>query len=75
MAVKNKLRLLLESRGLTIYRFQREVGIAQRTAYGLVNNPGQLPSSTVLGKICAVYKIQPSEVLEWVASAAEPDCE
>ena len=64
--MKNKIKSLLESRGITTYRFQRDAGIAQRTAYDLVNNPDQLPSSTVLSKICDAYEIQPSEVLVWV---------
>lgn len=66
MPVKNKLRELLTAREITVYRFQRDVGVAQRTAYDLVNNPYQLPSSTVLSKICDAYRIQPNEVLEWI---------
>ena len=65
--MKNKLKSLLESRAISVYRFQRDVGIAQRTAYDLVNNPGQLPSSTVLSKICDAYQIQPNEVLVWIS--------
>lgn len=62
----NKIRTFLQSRDITAYRFQKDVGIAQRTAYDLYNNPDQLPSSTVLSKICDAYKIQPGEILEWV---------
>lgn len=66
MPVINKIRTFLQSRDITAYRFQKDVGIAQRTAYDLYNNPDQLPSSTVLSKICDAYKIQPGEILEWV---------
>ena len=65
--MKNKLKSLLESREISVYRFQRDVGIAQRTAYDLVNNPCQLPSSVVLSKICDAYQIQPNEVLVWIS--------
>jgi hypothetical protein len=66
MPVKNKLKQFLDSEGITPYRFKLDVGIAQKTAYDLYNNPGQLPSSTVLSKICDAYKIQPCKILEWV---------
>lgn len=68
MPVRNKIKAFLEDRGITPYRFKLDVSIAQRTAYDLVANPEQLPSSTVLSKICGAYKIQPGEILEWVES-------
>ncbi|MCG6138840.1 MAG: helix-turn-helix transcriptional regulator [Nostoc sp. LLA-1] len=66
MSVKNKIKEFLHERGITAYQFRKEVGIAQRTAYDLYNNPNQLPSSTVLSKICDAYEVQPGELLEWV---------
>lgn len=66
----NKIKSFLDGRGITPYRFQKDVGIAQRTAYDLYNIATQLPSSTVLGKICDTYKIQPGEILEWVGEGA-----
>lgn len=71
--MRNKLRVLLTSKGISVYRFQRDVGVAQRTAYDLVNNPSQIPSSAVLIKICDAYEIQPNEVLEWSARPTESD--
>ena len=64
----NKVKEFLDTRGVTPYRFRLDVGIAQRTAYDLYNNSGQLPSSVVLSKICDTYKVQPGEILEWVPS-------
>lgn len=64
--MKNKIKTFLDRRGITPYRFRKDTGIAQRTAYDLYNNPEQLPSSTVLGKICDAYEVQPGELLEWV---------
>jgi len=68
MAVINKIKTFLDERSVTPYRFRIDVGIAQRTAYDLYNNSGQLPSSVVLSKICDTYKVQPGEILEWVPS-------
>jgi DNA-binding Xre family transcriptional regulator len=73
MPVKNKIKSFLDNRGITPYQFRKTVGIAQRTAYDLYNNPGQLPSSTVLTKICDTYEIQPSELLEWVKRQTEDE--
>jgi DNA-binding Xre family transcriptional regulator len=71
MPVKNKIREFLEARGITPYRFRADVGIAPKTAYDLTNNPDQLPSSTVLSKICDAYEVQPNDVLEWVKADGE----
>lgn len=66
MPVKNRIKLFLDSRGITPYKFKKDVGIAQRTAYDLYNNPDQLPSSPVLSKICDTYKVPPGQILDWV---------
>jgi DNA-binding Xre family transcriptional regulator len=66
VSVKNKIKEFLHERGITAYQFRKDVGIAQRTAYDLYNNPDQLPSSTVLNKICDTYEVQPGELLEWI---------
>ena len=66
MPVKNKIKQFLDSMGVTPYQFERKAKIAHRTAYDLYNNPDQLPSSTVLTKICDAYEIQPGEILEWI---------
>ncbi|MBW4566085.1 MAG: helix-turn-helix transcriptional regulator [Mojavia pulchra JT2-VF2] len=73
MSVKNKIKKFLYERGITAYQFRKDVGIAQRTAYDLYNNPDQLPSSTVLSKICDTYEVQPGEVLEWVPKSEKPE--
>jgi DNA-binding Xre family transcriptional regulator len=72
MPVKNKIKSFLEARQITPYRFGKDVEISQTTAYALVNNPDQLPSSTVLSKICDTYKIQPNDVLEWAEGEDPP---
>ncbi len=69
--MKNKIREFIDARGLSVYRFRQEVGVAQKTAYDLCNNPDQLPSSTVLKKICDTYEVQPGEILAWVKPLKE----
>ncbi|MBW4645600.1 MAG: helix-turn-helix transcriptional regulator [Goleter apudmare HA4340-LM2] len=66
MPVRNKIKELVDGKGISVYQFRKDVGIAQRTAYDLYNNPEQLPNAVVLAKICDHYEIQPNEVLEWV---------
>ena len=66
MTVRNKIKDFLDSRELTVYRFQKDTGIARRTAYDLTNKPDQLPATPVLIKICDTYRIQPCEILEWI---------
>ena len=65
-AVINTIKEFVDAQGITPYQFRKDVGIAQRTAYDLYNNPLQLPSSSVLTKICDCYEIQPSILLKWI---------
>lgn len=66
MTVRNKIKHFVDSKGMSVYQFRKDTGIAQRTAYDLYNNPDQIPNATVLKKICDRYEIQPNEILEWV---------
>lgn len=65
--IRNKIKQFLDSRGITPYQFEKQAKIAHRTAYDLYNNPLQIPSSSVLDKICSTYNIQPGDILEWVS--------
>ena len=69
--MKNKIKEFCDGRGMTPYRFYKNVGLAPKTGYDLYNNPCQLPSSTVLSKICDFFCVQPNDILEWVPSRAE----
>lgn len=64
--MKNRIKDFLAEKGISVYRFRKDVGIAASTAYDLSNRPDQLPSSTVLTKICDAYEVQPNEILVWV---------
>ena len=68
MVLQNKVKEFTESRGLTIYKFVQQTGIAMSTGYRLSQNPTHLPSIAVLEAICDRYEVQPSEILEWVPS-------
>ena len=71
MPVRNQIKQLIDLKGITVYQFMKDVGIAQRTAYDLYNNHRQLPSSTVLTKICDAYQVPVSEILVWIPSEIE----
>ncbi|NET32956.1 MAG: helix-turn-helix transcriptional regulator [Cyanothece sp. SIO1E1] len=66
MAMKNKIKEFLDGRGITVYKFRQDTGLANKTAYDLYNNPFQYPAKGVMEKICKTYKIQPGILLEWV---------
>ena len=72
MPMRNKIKQFIDSRPeLTIYRFRKDTGIANKTAYDLYHNPAQYPSKDVMDKICSTYKVQPGLLLEWIPAAAE----
>jgi DNA-binding Xre family transcriptional regulator len=66
VTVVNKIQEFINSKNISKYKFMKDTGVAQRTAYDLCNNPTQLPSPDVLRKICNTYQIQPGEILEWL---------
>ena len=70
MPVQNKLKTFLSDRNITRYKFGKDAGLAPGTAYDLYKNPDQIPSGIVLAKICDLYEVQPSELLEWVPPIA-----
>ncbi|AUT04641.1 DNA-binding protein (plasmid) [Nostoc sp. CENA543] len=70
MPVRNTIKEFVDSKGITVYQFRKETGIAQATAYNLYNNPQQLPAPGVLAKICDRYECQPGELLRWDSKKA-----
>ncbi|PZO11257.1 MAG: XRE family transcriptional regulator [Leptolyngbya foveolarum] len=71
MAVRNKIKEFVESQGMSVYAFREKTGIANKTAYDLVNTPSQIPSGNVISKICDAFEVQPNEILEWVPNAGK----
>ncbi len=67
MPMINKVKDLIDSKGISVYKFWKETGISSTTAYELYNNPAHLPSIRVLERVCVAYKLQPNDVVEIVS--------
>ena len=69
MAMRNRVKPLVDDLNLTPYKFAQEVGIAYNTAYRLYNKPDKLPDIGVVEKICRRFPgTQPNDVIYY-----EPD--
>jgi DNA-binding Xre family transcriptional regulator len=66
MAMRNRIKKLVDSKGISVYQFWQDTGISRNTAYALYNNPDQYPGRDVMDAICATYRVQPGDLLEWV---------
>lgn len=64
--MKNKIKQLLDSQGITPYRFQKETGLSVRTSYKLYNEEDHLPDGKTIAIICNLYKVEPNDILETV---------
>ena len=64
--MRNKIKEFIDGKGITVYRFREDTGIANKTAYDLYNHPDKYPAESVMSKICAAYRVQPGDLLEWV---------
>lgn len=62
----NKVKPFLESRGMSVYKFIQDTGVAPATGYKLAKSPSYLPGIRVLEVICDTYQVQPGEIVEWV---------
>jgi len=63
MVLKNRVKQFTENKGITVYRFIKDTGIAPNTGYKLARDADHLPSITVLEAICDYYKVDPSEII------------
>ncbi len=63
----NKVKNVVDSRGISVYRFRQETGMSATAAYELYNNPKHLPSLKNVERICEAYKLQPNDLLEIVS--------
>lgn len=68
MTMKNRIKEFVDGKGMSVYEFRKQTGIANRTAYDLYNNPEQYPGKGVMESICSTFNIQPGDLLYW-----EPD--
>ena len=69
MAVRNKIKPVVDAMGKSRYQFWKDIGVAQNTAYGLYNDPEQVPTGAVIDKICNVYNLRVEDILVHVADA------
>lgn len=63
MAIRNRIKELVDAKGKSRYRFWKDVGVSQNTAYALYDDPTQIPTGEVMDKICRAYGIQPGDFL------------
>ena len=69
MALRNRVKTLVDGLKLSPYKFAQEVGISHNTVYRLYNQPDALPDIKVVGKICGRFPgTQPNDVVYY-----EPD--
>lgn len=61
--MNNRVKAFLEERDITPYRFGKDVGLSETTAYALYNNPLHLPSIKNLERICTYYRVQTNEIV------------
>ena len=66
MAIKNKIKRLVDDMGIPRYKFAQDTGVALNTAYYLYKNPNQIPTADVMEKICDRYDLQPGDLLEYI---------
>lgn len=63
MAIRNRIKDLVDGMGKNRYRFWKETGVAQNTAYALYDDPTQIPTAAVMDKICNAYGVQPGDFI------------
>jgi DNA-binding Xre family transcriptional regulator len=63
MAIRNRIKPLVDGMGKSRYRFWKDIGVSQNTAYNLYDDPTQVPTAPVMDKICAAYRVQPGDFL------------
>jgi DNA-binding Xre family transcriptional regulator len=63
--MRNRINELIQTLGVSAYRFAEQTGITKNTVYLLKNNPSQFPSSEVFDRIITVYKVTPNDIVEW----------
>jgi DNA-binding Xre family transcriptional regulator len=66
MSMRNKIGELVKSKGITPYRFWKDVGCSRDVAYRLAKDSGYIPRENVLEAICRAYGVQPGDLLEYV---------
>jgi len=58
-----RIKPLVDQRGITPYRFWKDLGVAQNTAYSLYNDPTYIPREEVMSLLFQIYSWQPGDYL------------
>ncbi len=67
MAVRNRIKCLVDSMNKTRYQFWKETSLSQNTAYRLYDDPTYIPGPSVMDKICNTYPgIQPGDFVVYI---------
>ena len=66
MAVKNRLKEVMDQRGKTRYWLWKNAGLSQNTAYRLYDDDNYIPGGDVMDAVCEALHIQPGEWIQWV---------
>lgn len=64
--MKNALKELMDSRGVTRYRLWKLTGLAQNTAYRLYDDSEYVPGGDVMDSVCAALDCQPGDWLVYI---------
>lgn len=66
MAIRNRIKELLDGMKKTRYQFWKDTGLSQNTAYRLYDDPTYVPGPSVMDKISKRYNIQPGNYLVFI---------
>lgn len=64
--MRNRIKGIVERKGITPYRFWKDVGCSRDVAYKLFNDSSYIPRETVLEAICRAYDLQPGDLIEYI---------
>ena len=64
--LRNRIKELVDSKGITPYQFRKDTGLATNTAYNLYNDPDYIPGSSAMTKICEAYGVQPGDLIVYL---------
>lgn len=63
--MQNKIRQIIEAKGITAYRFWKDTGVARATAFRLAADPSYIPGNDAMDKICRAYGLDAGDLLEF----------
>lgn len=75
MAIRNRIKHMVDQAGITRYQFWKETGLAQNTAYRLYDDPTYIPGEPVMEKICSRYGWQPGDYVIYIPNEDLPNSE